>query len=1045
MAFQKRFELTKNFPNGDRYRGEAAGDNIKDGKGEFFCAEDGSTYVGDWRNNLKHGHGKLTVPGDYGFTYSGRFEKGERSGDGSCTFNNGRSYVGEWRHDKMHGTGVLKAAPGEDFMQYDGQFNNGLRCGTGRCVYSNGDVYEGLFSKDKRHGLGVLTLSKTGLADSSAEPAPVWYSGEFLMDVPCSQNGEGEIKYIDGSTYKGSVEQLHREGEGTHYLANGDVYTGAFRLNHRDGLGTLRCKDGRTYEGSWQRGKMHGKITYHRPVDSSGGTALPPRTLVDYTGPCVQGEMTGVGARAVLADGTVYYCEVRNGEPINQGRMENSPLTLAPTVFGGSGILLLQRYDGNFFNGVPDGEGIGIIQVLSGHAHGQDLSSRSSSPPGTCFSSALIRTGGSNHSDRYTAINGFRLYYPKEGTYQGKWSQGVPNGPGTWSWDTTAEKFRGTVFQGAPHGRGRYDGPSGCCYDGDFVMGQPSGKGTYVSPREMVRYSGDWKDEYFDGEGELVAGSRQKESHQQGSSTPSTEEEDKYYYKGQWSRGLRHGSGVEETSIQRYEGTFVKGQRHGTGKLVFTSSVGGDGKILLYEGVFTDGRIGGGGDANKNRGVMTLRDGTTISGQFDGGEVHGKAVIEFPQGLKFSGNFSRNRIVGEGTISFPNGDSYTGEVECTSTEKWDFTPQRHGKGVFHFFGGGELQCTWRHNVLHGEGTHKAPNGDVTARCYEDGIATMSKKQGSVPMSRNTNTGTPLGSVNCGKESASPITRPSKDGAGSGGGSLMGSIFTPENEFPNTLSEEQLRDRLANRKPFKYQRKGESKMAVGGGAKEGPSTGLKTPHRTTGGGPGTPRAGAGVRRPSLSEPKNVITRQTASKISRDPTHSSPPPVDSAGGASRRRGSAQGAPGSARITVPGNVHPFQSLPSPSPQPLRLPTSGGSSSSFDVVERFQRGVTGLDEAGSFAGAVSREGAQTPLRGQLAALMKEASSIRNSREDEIHLLTEHMRSLNERIWQLRFCISADGKSQLNPSQHAQLKEMNEERKNIIAKLQQTLDIADE
>ena len=40
---------------------------------------------------------------------------------------------------------------------------------------------------------------------------------------------------------------------------------------------------------------------------------------------------------------------------------------------------------------------------------------------------------------------------------------------------------------------------------------------------------------------------------------------------------------------------------------------------------------------------------------------------------------------------------------------------------------------------------------------------------------------------------------------------------------------------------------------------------------------------------------------------------------------------------------------------------------------------------------------------------MMKAACAIRNSREDEIHLLTEEMRQLNERIWQLRYVIAQD------------------------------------
>jgi hypothetical protein len=51
--------------------------------------------------------------------------------------------------------------------------------------------------------------------------------------------------------------------------------------------------------------------------------------------------------------------------------------------------------------------------------------------------------------------------------------------------------------------------------------------------------------------------------------------------------------------------------------------------------------------------------------------------------------------------------------------------------------------------------------------------------------------------------------------------------------------------------------------------------------------------------------------------------------------------------------------------------------------------------------------------LQESLKEMMKEACAIRNSREDEIHLLTEEMRQLNERIWQLRYFIANDSRGE--------------------------------
>eukprot|EP00796_Vickermania_ingenoplastis_P000475 gene475-255_t len=1079
MASVKRYEWTKNFPNGDTYRGEATGDNIKDGQGEFFWAETGATYVGEWRNDSMHGTGKLTMPGEglRGFSYTGSFLKGQRSGSGSCTFANGRSYVGEWYQDRMHGVGCLKGAPGvDDFEQYDGQFSNGVRSGKGRCTYVNGDVYEGTFVKDKRHGTGVLTLGTTATTGagvpkegSSGGDAPVQYKGEFQSDqaTTSKRNEGGEIRYADGSTYTGGVDQLHREGEGTHVMANGDVYTGSFRANYRDGVGTLRCKDGRTYEGSWRRGKMDGRITYHRPVDPAHPP--PPRTLVDYVGPCVQGEMTGSGARAVLADGTVYLCEVRNGEPTGEGQLENSPLTLAPAVFGGDGVLLLQRYNGNFFNGVPDGDGTGIVQILSGNGAGPLGSARSGS---VVSSAGARRTSSVLRGSSAGRIAGFHIDYPKEGAYQGKWSQGLPNGQGTWSWDSTEERYKGIVFQGAPHGNGRYDGPGRDVYEGEF--------GSSPTPRGLAGYSGNWKDGYFEGDGELLIGT---------APTPGASSGGKgsgavayLHYQGQWRRGEPHGKGTEETAEDRYEGAFVQGRREGHGRVVLNAGSGGEGGSARapaeYEGPFKAGAIGDG----KAEGTMTLRDKTVI--------IQGNAAVTFAQsGLKFIGTFDHNRIIGDGTIHFPNGDTYHGEVESSSSssgaaapplrgggvDKWDLTPQRHGKGVYKFVEGGELRCTWKHNVLHGEGTHRAATGEVTERCYVDGI--VSKKLGGSSSATAKGSIPPDGGAasaegNKNHTEAAPKSKPTPKPLVSRLGGEANTIFTPENEFPNTLSAEQLKERMAqnNKKPFKFQRKGEAKQAASApqptspkGSSPTPSSGHGGARPTSSAGPSTPRSGAaapGRRTSQLAQPKGS-PRQNPVPSTRQQQQ------QQQDGERRRRRSAQGlvGPAAGPTGIPEDASPFQSLPAPFTPPLRL----SSPKQNDTLDRFQRGVTGLEEGG-FGGAKpnrasaggrpatptpatgesptqrpSQQILSTPLKGQLAALMKEACNIRSTREDEIHFLTEELRGLNEKIWQLRFCISADGKSKLSSSQSSRLCQMSAERRNVMSKLQSILQQSEE
>ena len=72
---------------------------------------DGDKYVGEWKDDKKHGQGTLTV-GNLG-------NQGKHAGD---------KYVGEWRDDKYHGQGTFTYADG---IVKEGIWENG--CLEGFC------------------------------------------------------------------------------------------------------------------------------------------------------------------------------------------------------------------------------------------------------------------------------------------------------------------------------------------------------------------------------------------------------------------------------------------------------------------------------------------------------------------------------------------------------------------------------------------------------------------------------------------------------------------------------------------------------------------------------------------------------------------------------------------------------------------------------------------------------------------------------------------------------------------------------------------------
>ena len=61
-----------------------------DGKGTFNY-KDGSTYVGEWKDSEKHGHGVFTWPstGPSHNKYDGNWVKGKQHGQGKFTWEDG--------------------------------------------------------------------------------------------------------------------------------------------------------------------------------------------------------------------------------------------------------------------------------------------------------------------------------------------------------------------------------------------------------------------------------------------------------------------------------------------------------------------------------------------------------------------------------------------------------------------------------------------------------------------------------------------------------------------------------------------------------------------------------------------------------------------------------------------------------------------------------------------------------------------------------------------------------------------------------------------
>ena len=63
-------------------------------------------YIGEFKNNLMDGYGKIT--NFYGTSYEGSFKNGLTNGHGIFFHGYNSSYAGNWRNGLKHGDGVLK-------------------------------------------------------------------------------------------------------------------------------------------------------------------------------------------------------------------------------------------------------------------------------------------------------------------------------------------------------------------------------------------------------------------------------------------------------------------------------------------------------------------------------------------------------------------------------------------------------------------------------------------------------------------------------------------------------------------------------------------------------------------------------------------------------------------------------------------------------------------------------------------------------------------------------------------------------------------------
>lgn len=113
--------------------------------------QDGSRYVGDYKNRLPHGSGVLSDKD--GTKYEGQFREGKLNGSGTMTLPNGTVYTGDFKDGKANGPGTMTETNGTVMK---GEFHSGVPHGLAVIIKPNeAFIYEQPYMNGEKTGQQV--------------------------------------------------------------------------------------------------------------------------------------------------------------------------------------------------------------------------------------------------------------------------------------------------------------------------------------------------------------------------------------------------------------------------------------------------------------------------------------------------------------------------------------------------------------------------------------------------------------------------------------------------------------------------------------------------------------------------------------------------------------------------------------------------------------------------------------------------------------------------------------------------------------------------
>jgi len=195
-----------------------------------YTVASGAKYVGEWKDNKKHGQG-------------------------TSTFANGHKYVGEFRDDKFHGQGTYTSADGH---KYVGEFRDDNFHGQGTYTYADGHKYVGEFRDNNYHGQGIRYA-----ADGTVLQEGYWENDELVRSEKIEGRDTSYAAQSDLPPCPEDPSEYYNNCFGTYTVASGDKYVGEWKDNKKHGQGTYTWPDGSKYVGEFQNDMFSGLGTLY--------------------------------------------------------------------------------------------------------------------------------------------------------------------------------------------------------------------------------------------------------------------------------------------------------------------------------------------------------------------------------------------------------------------------------------------------------------------------------------------------------------------------------------------------------------------------------------------------------------------------------------------------------------------------------------------------------------------------------------------------------------------------------------------------------------